>query len=71
MKSLNVSDIAAMPVDQRLQLIEDLWDSIVEMPDAVEVPEWHRQELDRRLAAYRADPDSGSPWSDVRKRIAG
>jgi putative addiction module component (TIGR02574 family) len=69
MKKLTASDIAEMPVEQRLQLVEDIWDSIVDLPESVQVPEWHKQELDARLEAYHAAPDAGSPWQDVKERI--
>ncbi|MCL4215685.1 MAG: addiction module protein [Candidatus Hydrogenedentes bacterium] len=58
-----------MPLEQRLQLVEAIWDSIAAVPDAVNVPEWHRDELDRRLEAYHANPSEGSPWHEVKKRI--
>jgi len=34
---------------------------IAEIPEAVEIPAWHKQELEKRLAAYHADPAEGSP----------
>jgi putative addiction module component (TIGR02574 family) len=44
-------------------------DSIVEVPEAVELTEEQRTELDRRLAEYENSPDAGSPWSEVKARI--
>ena len=69
MKSISASDIAKMPVRERIQLVQAIWDSIAEMPEAVEVPDWHKRELERRLAEYHANPEEGSPWKEVRKRI--
>lgn len=71
MKSISASEIASMPIQQRIQLVEDIWDSIAEMPEAVEVPEWHKQELEKRLEAYHSNPNEGSPWKEVTKRILG
>jgi putative addiction module component (TIGR02574 family) len=71
MKTITASDIAAMPIQKRLELVEDIWDSIAEMPEAIEVPEWHKKELDKRLEAYHANPREGSPWKEVKKRILG
>jgi putative addiction module component (TIGR02574 family) len=71
MKHISATDIAAMPVDERIQLVEDIWDSIAELPERVDIPQWHRQELERRLKAYRDNPGEGSPWAEVRKRILG
>lgn len=70
MKKLSASDIAQMPVDERIQLVEDIWDSIAELPEAVKVPDWHKDELDRRLDAYHANPSEGAPWSEVRTHLS-
>lgn len=61
MKTLSAADIAVMQIQQRIQLVEDIWDSIAELPEAVEIPEWHRKELEKRLEACHANPDKGSP----------
>lgn len=58
-----------MPVDERLKLVETTWDSIAELPDAVQLTEAQEMEFDRRLDAYRKDPTAGSPWSEVKARI--
>jgi putative addiction module component (TIGR02574 family) len=71
MKQITVSDIAEMPVKERIILVEDIWDSIAELPETVEIPDWHKAELDRRLEAYHKNPKAGSPWSDVKNRIIG
>jgi putative addiction module component (TIGR02574 family) len=57
-----------LPVDVRLQLVEELWDSIA--VDALPpVSDEIRQELDRRHAAYLANPDSAISWEEVRRRL--
>ncbi len=71
MKNLTAAEIASMPVSVRIQLVEDLWDSIAELPESVEIHEWHKQELNSRLKAYHANPDSGSPWAEVKRRMLG
>ena len=71
MNTITASDIAEMPIQERIQLVEDIWDSIAELPESVEIPQWHKEELDQRLAAYHANPREGSPWKDVKKRILG
>ena len=69
MKALSVNDLLALPVSERLRLVEDLWDSIAEVPESIELSEAQKEELDRRLEAYHRDPESGSPWKDVKNRI--
>ena len=58
-----------LSVEQRLELIGELWDSIPDSINELPVPEWHREELERRLAAANADPDAAIPWEEVKKRL--
>ena len=39
MKTISASDIAEIPIDERIQLVEDIWDSIAEIPESVKIPE--------------------------------
>lgn len=59
----------AMTVPQRLDLIAEIWDSIPESGDAFDVPEWHREELEKRLAAADANPEGGIPWEEAKARL--
>ena len=60
-------DFSHLSLNERLQLAEDLWDSIDD--EQIPIPDWHREELDRRLTAYQADPKAGIPWEEVRERL--
>ena len=53
---------------ERLQLVEDLWDSLVDedLPDAVQ--DCTRDELRRRRERFLEQPDSGSTWEEVKQR---
>ena len=69
MNAITVSDVLGLPIQDRIQLVEAIWDSIAEVPEAVELSEVQRSELDKRLVAFKANPLAGSPWSEVRARI--
>lgn len=58
-----------LTVEQRLELIGELWDSIPDSVDALPLPDWHREELERRLAAADAEPDAATPWETIKKRL--
>ena len=68
-RRLNADDLRALPVAERLSLIEVLWDSIDAETAALPLPQWHRDEIDRRLDALDAGDSTGAPWSEVRERI--
>ena len=53
----------------RLTLLEEIWDSLADHPEQLEVPPWHQEEIDRRLAAREANPAAGSTWEEVRTRL--
>jgi len=62
-----LDEILRLPADQRLKLVEDIWDSIATSPSDVPVPEWHRAELNRRLADPAERATLG--WEDVEARL--
>ena len=67
--SIDLAKVLALPVEERIRIAQSIWDSVTEVPEAVEVTEEQREELNRRLDAYRDDPSAGSPWPEVRERI--
>jgi putative addiction module component (TIGR02574 family) len=63
------SDLRKLPLDERLELVEDLWDSIAADNNALPLTPEQRAELDRRLDAYEADGDPGRPAEEVIEEI--
>lgn len=66
-KSLAGFDIGRLSVPQRLALIAELWDSLPDSPE-LDMPQWHRDELERRIAAADDSPDAAIPWEEVLDR---
>ena len=62
-------DIAKLTPAERLQLVEELWDSLSDTPEAVPVTDAQRVELDRRLDDLEQEGPSGIPWDEVVRRI--
>ena len=59
-----------LSVSERIQLVEDIWDSIAaEAPDSIELSKTQKAELHRRVAAHQADPSSAVPWEQVRAKL--
>ena len=65
-KSLGIDRLS---VEERLALVEELWDSIAESSADIPLTDAQRAELDRRLAEHEADPDDVVPWEDVKASI--
>lgn len=62
-------EISQLSVAERIQLAEDLWDSILAEPDELPLTDAQTQEIDRRLEQYQADPTIGSSWELVKGRL--
>jgi putative addiction module component (TIGR02574 family) len=67
--STHISDILEMSVAERIQLVEDIWDSIAAVPEALSLTDTQREELDRRLAAHAQSPEAGVPWDELKERL--
>jgi putative addiction module component (TIGR02574 family) len=53
---------------ERLQLVEDLWDSIAEEDTQLPVPDWKIEELRRRKERFLLHPSSGCTWEQVKQQ---
>jgi len=62
-------DFSRLTVAERIQLAEDLWDSVAGSDEVLELTTAQRAELDRRLSAHRADPAAAIPWEVFRKEL--
>ncbi len=62
-------DSSGLSPEERIQLADDLWDSLVPTPETLANSDAQAQELDRRVAACRADGDPGRPWQQVLDEI--
>jgi putative addiction module component (TIGR02574 family) len=59
-----------LSVSERIQLVEDIWDSIVaEASETIELSKAQKDELHRRVAEHRADPSTAVPWEQVKSRL--
>ena len=54
---------------EKLEVIEALWESLSEMPEQLPIPDWQKQELDRRKAFHQANPTELLSWEDVQANI--
>jgi putative addiction module component (TIGR02574 family) len=63
------TQVFELTLSEKLQLVEDLWDSIALLPEQIPVLDWQKEELARRKAAYLQNPGSGSSWEAAKERI--
>lgn len=64
-----VHEIRRLQVIERLNLVTEIWDEIKESQELETVVEDEKRLLMNRLAQYRANPDSATDWTDLRKEM--
>ena len=69
MSPAQIEEILSLSVEERIQLVEAIWDSIADNPDSLPITEAQRQELDRRLSEHLQDPAAARPWHEVRESL--
>jgi putative addiction module component (TIGR02574 family) len=69
MSPISIADIAKLSVSERIQLVEDIWDSIAADSPAPSMTAEQRAELDARLDDAEANPGVGRPWAEIRARL--
>jgi len=69
MKPITLDEVLQLQVPERIRIVEAIWDSIADTPEALELSDEQKAELDRRLEDLEKNPDGGSPRAEVRDRI--
>jgi putative addiction module component (TIGR02574 family) len=64
--SVQLAEILSLPVEERIKLVEDIWDSIAAESEAVKLSAEQRAELDRRIERYKRDPSGTIPWESIK-----
>jgi len=67
--STQLSDILELTIAERIQLAEDIWDSVAAFPEAIPLTDAQKAELDRRLQAYAQNPSGGISWDELKDKL--
>ncbi len=66
-----LNEVASWPVDDRIRLVQEVWDRLVDQGYEPELTEEMKAELDRRIAEMDRNPELGVPWEEVKARVLG
>lgn len=58
-----------LPISERLRVVEELWDDIASSGEPFPLPQWHREEAERRAAELDADPSIAVTRAEVWQRV--
>ena len=64
-----MQEIMSLSVPERIQLVEDIWDTIALSAQLLPISESMQSELDRRLAKHEANPSEGVDWDILKRRL--
>lgn len=66
MSNINIADVIKLPIAERIQLAEAIWDSVAEQANELPLPDWHKEILDERLANYESSTTRTFSWQEVK-----
>jgi len=69
MTHVSVADILELPVQERINLVEMIWESIAEFPQAIEVSLELKSELNAPLADFERNTEAGYSWDQVKAQL--
>jgi len=64
-----IKQLLELSVADRMQLIDDLWESVAADSEVIPLNEAQKQEARRRLEEHRANPGSAIPWEQLRREL--
>ena len=67
--SRQLSEVLQLTIAERIQLAEDIWDSVAAFPEAIPLTDAQKEELDRRLQAYTENPNEGISWDELKDKL--
>ncbi len=64
-----IKDILKLSVDERIHLVQTIWDSIAADTEASGISNEHKKILDERLEAHKTNPDDVVSWNEVKRSV--
>ena len=68
MEKTLINELSQLNKNEKLLLVEALWDSIASDPEEVEVPDHHKSILEQRLKTLEKDKKNGTSWKEIRHK---
>ena len=64
-----LADILELSVQERIQLVELIWESVAAFPQALVVSPEIKADLTARLSEFERDPEAGYSWDQVKAKL--
>lgn len=69
MSDADVAEILKLPPEERMRLVELIWESLVATPSTIPLSDAHRAAVDEELAAHQRSPDDVVTWKEVLSEV--
>jgi putative addiction module component (TIGR02574 family) len=69
MSHVPIDHILELPTEERVAIVQEIWESMLEHPDSVEITAAQREELELCWVELQQNPDDGESWEDVKKSL--
>jgi putative addiction module component (TIGR02574 family) len=69
MSRTEISHILELPTAERVAIVQEIWESMLEKPEGIGVTAAQREELERRWIDLQENPNEGESWTDVKKSL--
>jgi putative addiction module component (TIGR02574 family) len=69
MARVPLEQILQLPTAERVQIAQEIWESVVDHPEGVLLSDAQKAELERRWRAFEQNPDEGEPWETVKQSL--
>lgn len=69
--SATLAEIKSMNIEERIRLVQAIWDSIADEQDLPDLGDAQKEELDRRIAELEANPDNVLTWEQIKAHVRG
>ncbi len=66
MSSQLTEEAKKLTVEERIRLVDEIWNSIAEANECFELTEAQRHELDRRVEGFSVNPSRGRSWDEIK-----
>ena len=67
--SMSIAEIHQLPLSEKLQIMEAIWDDLRAQAEALPVPDWHKELLDSRLKAVAEGREEVLDWEDAKRSL--
>jgi putative addiction module component (TIGR02574 family) len=61
--------VLQLPKEEKLKIMEALWDSLTQDVEDFESPEWHENALKETLSSYEQGREEVVDWEEAKKRL--